>query len=70
MGLQPVTLTQMIPTHFAFLVTESRKSVSYTFFVAEVAVSPWDVVQQFAPPPSVVCVEDMKNINTDLGKVC
>lgn len=55
---------------FIFLVAESRKSVSYTFFVAEVEVSPWDVVQQFAPPPSVVCVEDMKNINTDFGKVC
>ena len=54
---------------FAFLTAGSKRTVSYTFFVSEVAVSPWDVVRQFAPPPSVVCVENMKNIKTDFGKV-
>lgn len=56
-------------TRFISLLAGSRRTVSFSFFVSEVAVSPWDVVRQFAPPPGVVCVEDMKDITTDFGKV-
>ena len=43
--------------------------MSYSFFASEEAISPWDVVRQFAPPQSVVCVEDMKDISSVYGKV-